>query len=464
MNRYLLLRDNKQSGPYTAPELIAKGIKAYDLVWLDGKSAAWRYPSELDELKDFAPATEEQPYDRFYRRPAERKQPQEEKKHPDEKTGTSVKLPTADTAPAKKMEAVPKAGNDQDRLRFQPKVASAFPSRSASVYVNFPGAQNSLPATPASSSSAHAANTHASAKSDPPSAALRTDHSSYPDVAVTGNHSFSVSQESARTDAGQSGVSYPDRPLAPAYNHLAAGVRNRRLFYPFLAACAVIVALAIYMLIAYTHQRNNIRELNMMVKEMESARNSQAAGLLVSNTQPSANENVSVPPPVPPNEGERAGNDEETAMMPETSTRNTAKNAARRTADQRKATDETDIPVQSGSESTPPSSRPASPAPIDKEKEGTSANLFDLVTVQPNAYKTGVLGGISDLRLELTNNSDRSLHRVAVEIKYLGPEKKVVRSQTVYFENVLPGRQATLDVPKSSRGVTIDYRVTDIKS
>ena len=67
---YLLLRDNKQSGPYTVDELKAKGLKAYDLVWVEGRSAAWRYPSEIDELSAFAPAVEEQPFDRFFKKPA----------------------------------------------------------------------------------------------------------------------------------------------------------------------------------------------------------------------------------------------------------------------------------------------------------------------------------------------------------------------------------------------------------
>src|SRR5580704_2250593 len=67
---YLLLRDNKQSGPYSLDELKAKGLKAYDLVWVEGRSAAWRYPSEIEEMKAFAPAVEEQPFDRFYKKPA----------------------------------------------------------------------------------------------------------------------------------------------------------------------------------------------------------------------------------------------------------------------------------------------------------------------------------------------------------------------------------------------------------
>ncbi|RYY54864.1 MAG: hypothetical protein EOO09_12825 [Chitinophagaceae bacterium] len=71
MNTYLLLRNNTETGPYTLEDLLSKGLKAYDLVWVKDRSAAWRYPSEIEELKTWAPAVEEQPFDRFYKRPAE---------------------------------------------------------------------------------------------------------------------------------------------------------------------------------------------------------------------------------------------------------------------------------------------------------------------------------------------------------------------------------------------------------
>ena len=73
MASYLLLRDNKESGPYTTDDLLNLGLKPYDLVWIQGKSAAWRYPSEVEELKPFAPAVEEQPFDRFYKKNTEEK-------------------------------------------------------------------------------------------------------------------------------------------------------------------------------------------------------------------------------------------------------------------------------------------------------------------------------------------------------------------------------------------------------
>src|SRR4051812_42856360 len=69
MNLYRLLRSNKESGPYSQDDIIALGFKPYDLIWVEGKSAGWRYPSEIPELKNFAPAIEEQPYDRFYKKP-----------------------------------------------------------------------------------------------------------------------------------------------------------------------------------------------------------------------------------------------------------------------------------------------------------------------------------------------------------------------------------------------------------
>src|SRR4051812_45540015 len=74
MQKFLLLRNNKQTGPYSVEELEQMGLKPYDLIWVNGKSAAWRYPGEVDDLKSFAPPVEEQPYDRFYKKSSEETQ------------------------------------------------------------------------------------------------------------------------------------------------------------------------------------------------------------------------------------------------------------------------------------------------------------------------------------------------------------------------------------------------------
>lgn len=59
MKEYLLLRNNKQSGPYSAEDLRSMGLRALDLVWVEKKSSCWRYPSEIRELAPFAPPAEE---------------------------------------------------------------------------------------------------------------------------------------------------------------------------------------------------------------------------------------------------------------------------------------------------------------------------------------------------------------------------------------------------------------------
>jgi hypothetical protein len=68
MSSYLLLRNNKESGPFTIEEIQEMSLKAYDLIWVVGKSAAWRYPGEIQDLKSFAPPVPEQLTDLFARK------------------------------------------------------------------------------------------------------------------------------------------------------------------------------------------------------------------------------------------------------------------------------------------------------------------------------------------------------------------------------------------------------------
>ena len=52
---YLLLRNNRQTGPYSLEEVLQMNLKPFDLVWVEGRSAAWRYPGEIESLKAFVP-------------------------------------------------------------------------------------------------------------------------------------------------------------------------------------------------------------------------------------------------------------------------------------------------------------------------------------------------------------------------------------------------------------------------
>ena len=56
---YLLLRNNRQCGPFDLQELLAQELKPLDLVFVEGKSFGWSYPSEIDSLKPFLPPPEQ---------------------------------------------------------------------------------------------------------------------------------------------------------------------------------------------------------------------------------------------------------------------------------------------------------------------------------------------------------------------------------------------------------------------
>jgi hypothetical protein len=55
---YLLLRDNKQSGPHTLEELLSMNMKNTDLVWIEGRSMGWAFPAEIEALRPFLPEAE----------------------------------------------------------------------------------------------------------------------------------------------------------------------------------------------------------------------------------------------------------------------------------------------------------------------------------------------------------------------------------------------------------------------
>jgi len=50
---YRILRDNKEKGPFNLEELLQLSLKPFDLIWVEGRSAGWRYPSEIESLKPY---------------------------------------------------------------------------------------------------------------------------------------------------------------------------------------------------------------------------------------------------------------------------------------------------------------------------------------------------------------------------------------------------------------------------
>lgn len=389
MNKYLLLRDNKQSGPYTVDEIIQMGIKAYDLVWLEGKSAAWRYPSEVEELKPYAPAVEEQPFDRFYKKPT---QPSE------------------------------------DHKRFEPKPAVVeLENSTKKVYINFPGGLSTPPVRKSKPAASHPVVEAYEPQKPVPLFPEKTSPNTIADAVA------------ARRD---------ETYVPPAAKNKFS---DKKLLYGIVAACLLMLVFTAVLLINNNRQRQNLKELNSIVHQMENNEKAQQASLPLPAVQNDAPPEPVSPAPAEPSPAE--------VVHEVTAPKNTGTKQKPPTPTPGKQ-DEAPIVFK---ESKPPV-KPSEPDPKTTSPAATTENLYQLVNVAPNEYKVGLLGGISNLKFEVSNNSKVPLQRVSIEIKYLGPEKKVVRTQTVHAENISAGAQQTIEVPKSNRGVSISYSITNIKS
>ncbi len=62
MATYVLLRKNKESGPFTLANLKSTGLLPDDLVWVEGRSGRWLFPGEINELKTLVGTKEEKPF------------------------------------------------------------------------------------------------------------------------------------------------------------------------------------------------------------------------------------------------------------------------------------------------------------------------------------------------------------------------------------------------------------------
>jgi hypothetical protein len=498
MNHYLLLRDNKQTGPYTAQELAAKGLKLYDLVWLEGKSAAWRYPGELDELKAFAPGVEEQPYDRFYKKPGE------------EASGTTQQQAVAETNTVQESQPVNKQVEQTSRHIYVTMPVGKTQTATTQVAKKEETAkavaqQNDKNVNTGNNfqKKAAAATYLISEEDDELNSALLQGHKNRKQEDEVINNEFLNEYESRKAawsnnKSGGSTIKEVEKPVekvaaqpkketwsAPKKEQfdlkaLLAGStqylqNNKNVTRVLVAAVLILGGVVIGLVINSGHKQPDNQALESLVKELRDKQNEKASTMAppttvvaqkTSEQRQSAernyyNDNVNTDP-----------------ESPSASNNNQANQPGSRHAIIKKENSiVTPPPGQTRSIAVPISNTNNQPIetsqaimeprekPIDREViEKARKNLYEQVHIEASAFKVGLLGGISDLDITVQNTSLYALDQVAVEVKYFGPEKKLVKTQTLLFNNVPPGKRRTLEAPSTRRGITIDYTITSINS
>lgn len=533
MNKYLLLRDNKQTGPYSAEELVKKGIKPYDLVWLEGRSAAWRYPSEMDELKAHAPVVEEQPYDRFYKRSsstqehaihaAQQQLGKEEQQTP--AVDHTTEIPFTAAQPVQQPAVAAQAATVTTPVEKEETPVVQMPqSGTGKVYVTLPAGFRSKVTAQAAETKVVQAETEQKTPqlAEPKPVQVKTEEAS---VAVS-EESAAVSEEAAkaleaRAEALARSVQkaaeevaakkqaadksleeqYGPKPAntspqkqpvsskemaktvaqpVPISHHVntdkqystpvipmdTSGRKHRFLMRSIVAVCLLLGGIVIGMSLTYSKSASaNQQALDQLVQRLQEREAQRAAG----NAQQTDPAGESIQPP--------SGNlaDEE-APPPNDDQSMTEPAPSKQLAVREKEPPSTVVrnePAISYQEKQPATMK-VTPAVIMEKEEPRPVReadisvarekIFQMVQVAASPFQTGVLGGISNLYFTISNTSSFPLDQIELEIKYLGPERRVVKVQRLIFNDIAANGQKTLEAPRTSRGVSIDYVVTKINS
>lgn len=481
---YLLLRNNKQSGPYSLEELKSMGLKAYDLVWLEGKSAAWRYPCEIEELSAFAPPVEEQPFDRFYKRPSAASSVAASNSASSAAASASTSLPPL--VPA----ATPASATPQ--YTGEP---SAVPGKRI-IYVTMPAGRTQSPVREIFRETVRETPKEPVRQTQTAQApAMMTGAPDPAHLAYASGSAGSVSRVQVDSRVAHAGPGIEDYSsqlpsleeqlveISPRTSLLGASrhdaslrgsskSRTTRIFRPLAIGACILALLAAGIFIGLSLNRENLGFQQKI-----------AAGNPAGNVEQPIVHSASQPLPLTTAAVTPAPPGKHRDSVP-----NIVSQASAAVSPVSKPPHVT----------TPPKERPASPKkgmtpPVTKDsaaaampvvhreaihrddamekgtdnntdKEAAKTAIARQVTVGANSYIVGTFGGINGLQLTVTNHSAYPIDLVVVEVQYIQANKKVHKTENLYFRNISAGSALMLEAPKSSRGVKVQYKITTISS
>jgi hypothetical protein len=430
MANYLLLRNNKESGPHSVSDLVKLGLKAYDLVWIEGKSAAWRYPSEIEELKPYAPVAEEQPFDRFFKKSTD----------------------TANVNEANNVVPGPLAGDEFEK--YAPPVSrnEKITPRS-SVYVTMPGQK-----VAASQTITNTNVTPSEKKQEKPRS-----------VAAPAPPPVTDDVPEIETKYSQ-----PLDEIKEMYVKTLRDRKTRIARKSFLLAnfkrVAVIAGFVLAGLTAgyflksvpvvnpgVSQAANLPADLaNKMVVPAENERSDQTGAIDKATAIADRNKiDLKV-------NFDKGLNEEQPSKPIRIRKETMIKPAERKEFDEKYPPQSVEVNPQTG-ERTRSVRNVASMDAIEKPLLKTKAStLADLVTVSTNDYKRVAFGGIRNLQLTVTNNSGHTIDNVIVELVYLRPSEEPLRTENIRFPAIAPNESSTVKIPDTNRGIKITYKLISV--
>jgi hypothetical protein len=511
---YLLLRNNKQSGPHSLDELKSMGLKAYDLVWSEGRSAAWRYPCEIEELKPFAPQVEEQPFDRFYKRTP---------------VGANV---TANVSSTANVTANVSSGGNASTSPIPVTVESTRNPGKRIIYVTMPAARNtSAPAIqrePVRESMGPVregvGSMHESVRPivQPAQAVqpMAAQSEGVPPVAAPAVRENNILEEyypSQQNLGHEPAVEYSPRSAhaqsSRGARRASTSVRPVRLL---LVGSCILALLAAGIFIGLNLNKDTLginKDAPGSAKDAPaSANDAPASGVRVVARIPPTNADQPDPhsgaqtlpasaatsPAVPSNDSLAAINKKavgsqqppnRNGVVPAAGSPTTEGKATPRLPGAKTQKEKLAHPINQANSLSPTKDSAAGQSDVAHavhqsdvietknknngtsrdnleitDKEAVKTALASQVSVGANGYSVGTFGGITDLQLTVTNRSVYPLDLVIVEVQYIQANKKVFKTENLYFHGIGAGSALMLEAPRSSRGVKVQYRITAMSS
>ncbi len=467
MNGYLLLRDNKQTGPYSKEEIIEKGFKPYDLIWVEGKSAGWRYPGELPEFTAYAPMVEEQPFDRFFKKPSSSTSTSYNSTFnntvstpPVTITEKKIAEPVAEIKVAEPVAEIKDVEPVAEIIKEQEQ-AKVIPIQPRKIFVTLPGSTVIPVAT----------------KTQPvASRPIKEEEAKYMPAAVS-NIPAQTEREIKQQPtviAATTVPSYTSFQQTPQFIQDRIQTQEDKLyikqgkttprsyFMGAVAASLLLGGIVIGLLISNAKQSPELQQVenrfNQLQQEKEAKKQDQSL-------PPSQITNQEVAPSEPeqlvPERKEEVKSDNDNTSIAKTVVNKEPRvedkaPASKLVSDKEKSSES--IIVDTETEKSTPAIRK------DPAADATRQNIYQLVSIEGSPYKTGVLGGISNLQLTISNNSLYPIDQVEVLVNYMNIEKKIVKKEIIVINDVAAGEQKTMNVPKSKRGVSVSYSITKINS
>jgi len=528
MPSYRLLRSNKESGPYALNDLVALGLKPYDLVWVDGRSAAWRYPSEIGELKEYAPAVEEQPYDRFYKKPSE--ETESPTKEPAIASGSEKKYQPAVTESFAKQEPIKnileKPIEEKEIKATTPEIPKPFqsPELKRKVFVSMPETNTFEPPQDFRVGSEHYDQLQYNQQYEQYLPKPKLEQEKQKPIEPRSYSPISVQESEERKLETKYTQSLDDIKEMYINTLVQRKTKNRRreiikkLRPVLIPALLLAVGFAIgYVIKTRKTPLQASQAISTVIpqptvtdqKKVEPALENKDNQVTQPGKQnPSAGQQILVQPsnkttdPADNSKNKRVLNEQEQAMVQRQETNKEERNKSTASIVPKavlteKKESETFVPDDQGasfqkknvevdpatgernkvirnndSETSSSPNNSGNNAASSRKKNKNEPNfletdhkdLRDLVTVQSNNYIRGAFGGIRGLELTVSNNSDYLVDEVSVELQIMKPSEQPLRTDIITFKNIGSNKSITVKVPDSQRGIRVDYRITNIES